>query len=416
MNSVLQHLEILKLVGGVGALALILLFLAKWFYENLWLKKKALLQTNLAYEQIEFVGDKNSHLKRKLTKRSLKVRRYRHRLEVLAFNPSLNTETIGREIPTIERIFKRKIATLEFKNYGLFNHKEKVVFHFENFPKILTAKDFTGRLEVGSYWLGRNARGEDIIQDKRLPFLFCCGGMGSGKSVALSSYVISLLSSFTENNRPQPKLLLVSSAKQSEFVPLIKRLSQTGEVKTFNTDSLDEIKALNKILDDYIKKAGAFFEVIKKERLLVRHFFDVEHEQRPEPMVVVMDEIPSYFGELLKVKVSKDSSPEEIHLHELNEAKKKLGFITDTLFKQCREVGIFIFLSGQTALSSDLPALSFQNLKQNFILGRGITSQVLSLFGLTELSQRHLEQGCFFCFDGRTQQIIKAPFLTSEDK
>ena len=416
MNIVLQHLELFKLIGGVGASALILLFLIKWFYENLWLKKKALLQTNLAYEEVEFVLDKNAHLKKKLTKRTLKVRRYKHRLEILRFNPNLNTENVGREIPTIERIFKRKIVSVQFKNYGLFNLKEKVIFTFENFPKVLTAKDFKKTLQVGEYWLGRSARGEDLIQDRKLPFLFIGSGAGGGKSIALSSYVISLLSSFTDNKLLQPRLVMVSGDKMSEFVPLIKRLSKTGEVLTFNANNLEEITALNQLLDNHLKKCGEFFQVIKNEGLIVRHWLDVEHEKKPDPLVLVYDEAPEYFGELLKIKVSKESSSEEIEAHAINEAKKRLGFLTDRVFKTLRESGTFVIVSSQTALSSDLQALSFQNLKQNFLLGRGITPQVMNLWGLTELSQQSLEQGCFYAFNGKEQIIIKSPFLTSEDK
>lgn len=416
ISSLLAKKAIILKLGGVGASALILLFLIKWFYENLWLKKKALLQTNLAYEEMEFVEDKNAYLKRKLTKRALKVRRYKHRLEILKFNPNLNAETIGREIPTIERIFKRKIVSVQFKNYGLFNHKEKVVFTFENFPKVLKDEDFKKTLQVGEYWLGRNARGEELVQDRRLPFLFLAGGMGSGKSVALSSYVISLLSSFTENKLPQPKLILVSGDKMSEFVPLIKRLSKTGEVLTFNANNLEEITALNQLLDNHLKKCGEFFQAIKNEGLIVRHWLDVKHAKKPDPILFVFDEAPEYFGELLKIKVSKESSPEETEAYAINEAKKRLGFLTDRVFKTLRESGTFVIVSSQTALASDLQALSFQNLKQNFLLGRGITPQVMNLWGLTELSQQSLEQGCFYAFNGREQTIIKAPFLTSEDK
>lgn len=408
----------LKLTVGAGVSALALLFIwfvLKWIYETFWLKKQALLQTNLAFEKTEYLENHNAHLKKVLTKRILKVRRYKHRLEILKFNPNLNSETILREIPTLERIFKRKIVAVDFKNYGIFNHKEKLVIHFENFPKVLTAKDFTDHLPLGSYWLGQNSRGSNLVQDRRLPFLFIGGGMGSGKSIALASYVISLLSSFTANGKPQPRLVLVSGDKMSEFVPMIKRLQKSGEVLTFNANQLQEVLALNILIEGHLKKCGEFFQLIKSEGLVVRHWFDIEHEKKPEPILFVFDEAPEYFGELHKIRITKESTPEEVEAHEVNQQKIRLGFLTDRIFKTLRETGIFVIVSSQTALASDLQALSFQNLKQNFLLGRGITPQVMSLWGLTELSQSQLEQGCFYSFNGREQTILKAPFLTMED-
>lgn len=414
----IKKIGFLKTFGGVALVALpFFLLLAKKLYDELYLKKSALLATDLAYEEYDFVeNDKDKYLRRKLAKRKIKVKRTKNSLEILKFNPHLNAQNITALVATIERIFKRKVINVDFKNFGFFKHKEKIVFTFEHFKKIITENDLKELLEVGSYWLGQNGKSENLIQDKKNPFMFIAGGQGSGKSVAVASYIVSLISGFSQNKKPQPKLVMISGDKMSEFVPLIKRLKSTGEVLTFNANKLEEIKALNELLKNHLDKCGEFFKIIKDENLIVRHWFNVEHPKKPDPIIFLYDEAPEYLGELLKIKVSKESSPEEIELGQINDQKKRLGFQLDRSFKTLRETGTYIFIVSQTALSTDLEAISFSNLRNNFLLGRGITKNVFSIFGIpSELQEQKLGEGQFAFYNGREYGILKTPFLTFED-
>lgn len=414
----IKKIGFIKTFGVVAILALpFFLFLIKRIYEELYLKKSALLATDLAYEEYEFVeNEKDKYLRRKLAKRRIKIKRKTNSLEVLKFNPNLNAQNIISIVPTVERVFKRKVINVDFENYGLLKHKEKIVFTFEHFKELITEKDLIEKLEVGSYWLGQNGKGQNLIQNRKNPFMFLAGGQGSGKSVSISSFILSLISSFIKNGKSQPKLVMVSGQKMSEFVPLIKLLSGTGVVLTFNANELTEIKALNDLLKAHLDKCGEFFQVIKNENLIVRHWFDIEHEKKPEPIIFLMDEAPEYLGELLKVKVSANSSPEEIELNLVNEEKRKLGFYLDRVLKNLRETGTFVFIASQTALSTDLGAISFSNLKNNFLLGRGITKNVFSLFGIpSELQEQKLGEGQFAFYNAKEYGILKTPFLTKGD-
>lgn len=413
-----KKIGFLKALGAGLVIALPLFFLiAKKIYELLYLKKKALLATDLAYEEYEFIeNSKDKYLRRKLAKRKIKIKRTKDTTEILLFNPNLNSQNIQSHIPTIERIFKRKVISVEFKKYGLFKHKEKIVFTFEHFKKLITQKDFKENLSVGSYWKGQSSTGKNLINDKKAPFMFIVGGQGSGKSVAGGSFIISLISSYTQNRKPQPKLVLVSGQKQSEFVPLIQRFSKTGEVLSFNANSLEEIKQLNELLKNHLDQCGKFFEIIKNEQLIVRHWGDIEHPEKPDPIILVFDEAPEYLGEQVKIKLTKESSPEEIELHSINQEKLKLGFYIDRCFRILRETSTHIFILSQTGNASDFEAISFTNLRGNVLLGRGIIKTVFSLYGIpAELQEQKLGEGMFVYACNGENGVLKTPFLTLEE-
>lgn len=403
-------------IGGVVVAIPVFIYVGKNLYDIIYLKKRALLATDLAFEEYEWVENtKDKYLKRKLAKRSIKVKRRKNHIEILKFNPNLNSRNISSHIPTIERIFKRKVIAVEFKNYGLFKHKEKIIFTFEHFKKVITERYFKEKLEAGSYWKGQDPTGKNLINTRKVPFVLIVGGQGSGKSVAGSSFIISLESSFTQNGKPQPKLIMVSSQKQSEFVPLIQRFSKTGEVLTFNANDLEEIKKLNELLKNHLDKCGKFFEIIKQEGLVVRHWFDIEHPDKPDAVVYLFDEAPEYLGEQMKIKITKDSSPAEIELHNINLEKSKLCFYVDRCFRILRETGTFIFILSQTANASDLAGISFANLRGNVLLGRGIIKQVFSLYGIpTELQEQKLGEGMFVYATNGETGVLKTPFLSLE--
>ncbi len=415
----IKKIGFLKALAGGAIIALpVFLYVAKKIYDRVYLKKRALLATDLAFEEYEWVeNERDKFLKRKLAKRSIKIKRRKNYIEILKFNPNLNAQNISSHIPTIERIFKRKVIAVEFKNYGLFKHKEKIIFVFEHFKKLITEKDFKENLEAGSYWKGQDPSGANLINSRKSPFCLLVGGQGSGKSVAGSSFIISLIGSFTRNNRPQPKLILVSSQKQSEFVPLIQTFSKTGDVLTFNANSLEEIKKLNELLKDHLDSCGKFFETIKQEGLVVRHWFDVEHKDKPEPKIFLLDEAPEYLGEQMKIKITKDSSPEEIELHSINQEKAKLCYYIDRSFRILRETGTFIFILSQSANASDLEGISFANLRGNVLLGRGIIKQVFSLYGIpAELQEQKLGEGMFVYATNGEIGVLKTPFLSLDQK
>lgn len=402
------------LAGGVVLTLPVFIYVGKNLYDIIYLKKPALLATDLAFEEYEWVENtKDKYLKRKLAKRSIKIKRRKNHIEILKFNPNLNAQNISNHIPTIERIFKRKVIAVEFRNYGLFKHKEKIIFIFEHFKKVITKEHFKEKLEAGSYWKGQDPTGKNLINSRKSPFIFIAGGQGSGKSVAGSSFIISLISSFTKNNLPQPKLVMVSSQKQSEFVPLMQRFAKTGEVLSFNANNLIEIKALNELLKNHLDKCGKFFETIKQEGLVVRHWFDIQHKDKPEPIIFLFDEAPEYLGEQLKIKITKDSSPEEIELHSINEEKRKLCFSVDRCFRILRETSTYIFVLSQSALASDLEGISFANLRGNVLLGRGIIKQVFSLYGIpSELTEQKLGEGMFVFATNGEAGVLKTPFLS----
>lgn len=414
-----KKIGFIKALGGGLVMTLpLFIFIAKKLYDLLYLKKKALLATDLAFEEYEWVeNSKDKYLRRKLAKRKIKLKRTKNTIEILKFNPNLNSQNIQSHIPTIERIFKRKVIEVEFKNFGLFKHRESIVFTFEHFKKMISQKDFKENLPVGSYWKGQNSTGKNLINDKKAPFLFIVGGQGSGKSVAGGSFIISLISSYTQNKKPQAKLVLVSGEKQSEFVPLIQRFSKTGEVLSFNANSLEEIKTLNELLKNHLDKCGRFFELIKRDQLIARHWGDIQHPEKPDPIILVFEEAPEYLGEQVKVKLTKDSTPEEIELHSINQEKLKLGFYIDRCLRTLRETSTHIFILSQTGNSSDFQAISFTNLRGNVLLGRGIIKAVFSLYGIpAEFQEQRLGEGMFVYACNGEIGVLKTPFLTLEEQ
>jgi hypothetical protein len=86
-----KKIGFLKALAGGAVIALpVFFFIAKKFYDLIYLKKSALLATDLAYEEYEWVGnEKDKYLRRRLAKRKIKIRRKRDRIEVLKFNTIL---------------------------------------------------------------------------------------------------------------------------------------------------------------------------------------------------------------------------------------------------------------------------------------------------------------------------------------
>lgn len=88
------------LVGGAVIALPIFLFIAKKIYDLIYLKKSALLATDLAYEEYEWVeNNKDKYLRRRLAKRKIKIKRTKTTVEILKFNPNLNSQNIQSLVP-----------------------------------------------------------------------------------------------------------------------------------------------------------------------------------------------------------------------------------------------------------------------------------------------------------------------------
>ncbi|MFA6239138.1 MAG: hypothetical protein WC635_17495 [Bacteriovorax sp.] len=403
------------ITATVGVSLPVAFYFYNLYYRKFIFREQELLANGLGFEKEIYLKGEDGFLKRKIVKRKVKgfYDRKKQKFVLTIFNPSITNHNIKDKSPVIEKITGKKVieARIEKKWF-----KYRAVFYLENFKEIISEKDLNQNLPLGSYWLGQNAKQENIVIDtKKLPFLFIGGGQGSGKSVCIVSQVLTLFKSYSDNGKPLPRLILVSSAKATEFIPLIQKLKKTTEVLVFNANSLDEIKQLNDLLEAHIKKCEEFFEILSREELLVRHWGDVEHEKKVLPTHWIFDEAPQYLREDTKIKLTKDSSDLEREAYQLQEEKKRLALLINKSLETLRETGTTFVIASQYG-TQDL-MIGFTNLKACFLLGRGLTKQVFSIWGVPpELTEGGLGRGLFAYFDGKDYGILKTPLLTTEEK
>jgi hypothetical protein len=256
-----------QLFGGTGLMLVLSLYIYRLYYRRYIFREQELLANGLGLEKDDFIKGEDGFLKRKITQRKVKgfYDRKNQRFVLTTFTASLNNQNIGDKFPIIEKITGKKVIEAKLEKKWL---KHRAVFYLENFKAIIDEKDLKEKLPMGSSWLGQNAKQENkIIDTRKLPNLFIGGGIGSGKSICIVSQALTYFRSFTDNGHKQPRLILVSSAKMTEFVPLIQKLRKTGEVLVFNANSLDEIKELNNLLETHLKRCDDFFQVLAKEEL-----------------------------------------------------------------------------------------------------------------------------------------------------
>jgi len=413
----MAHLKITgELILVVVSLTLATAFyLYRLYYRKLIFREQELLANGLGYEKEQFVRDDHGFLKRKIKARKVKgfYDRKKQKFVLTTFNPSITNQNIGDNNPVIEKITSKKVVEARLEKKWL---RYRAVFYLENFKEVIVEADLKEKLPMASYWLGQGAKRENkIIDTKKYPFLFIGAGQGSGKSVCATAQTLTYCKSYTDNGHPQPKLILVSSSKMTEFVPLIQKLRATGEVLVFNANSLEEITELNNLLEAHLKQCDDFFQILAKEEKLIRHWHDIKDDRKPKPSHWVFDEAPQYLRDDTKIKLTKDSSELEQQAFYLQEEKKRLALLINKSLETLRETATTFLILSQYG-TQDL-MISFTNLKANFLLGRGLTKNVFSIWGMPpELTEGGLGRGIFAYFDGTEYGILKTPLLTQETK
>lgn len=403
------------ITATVGVSLPVAFYFYNLYYRKFIFREQELLANGLGFEKEFYLKGEDGFLKRKIVKRKVKgfYDRRKQKFVLTIFNPSITNQNIKDKSPVIEKITGKKVIEARVEKKWL---KYRAVFYLENFKDVINEKDLNQKLPPGSYWLGQNAKQENIIIDtKKCPYLFVGGGAGSGKSVCIVSQTMTLFDSYIKNGLPQPKLIIVSSGKATEFIPLIQRFKKTGEVLTFNANSLNDIKQLNELLESHLKRCEEFFETLSKEELLVRHWSDIEHKKKVLPTHWIFDEAPQYLREDTKIKITKESNDLEREAFQLQEEKKRLALFLTKCLETLRETASSFVVASQYG-TQDL-MIGFTNLKACFLLGRGLTKQVFSIWGISpELTEGGLGRGLFAYFDGKDYGILKTPLLTTEEK
>lgn len=397
----------------VGIILAVVLYLKRRIHRKFTLKESELLSNGFGVEKEKLVKDENGFLKKKLALK--KVRGFYDKKKqvftLTTFNSTINNQNIKEKSPTIEKITGKKVVEAIVKKKW---NGYKAIFYLENFKDIIGESDLKEKLPFASFWMGQNGKRENIVIDsKKSPFVFIAGGQGSGKSILIQSQVITYFKSFMDNGSRQPKLVLVSSSKMTEFIPLIERLEKSGEVLVFNANDLNEIRELNSLMNEHLKRCDEFFQALAKEKILARHWHDIEHDLKPLPIQLVFDEAPQYLREENKIKITKESTELEQEAFYLQEEKRRLSLLINKYLETLRETGTTIVIASQYG-TQDL-MISFTNLKATFLLGRGLTKQVFQVWNMPTEYSEGLGRGLFAYFDGKDYGILKTPLLIKRE-
>ena len=393
------------------------LFLYRLYYRKIIFRENELLANGLGFQKEVFVKDQTGYLKKKLTEKSVRgfYDRKKAKFVLTKFNQELNTENLSQKNPVIEKITSKKVVEARIEKKWL---RYRAVFYLENFKPQIGLKDLNGRkLLAGEFFVGANPRAEPVINStiEEMNWITAViGGQGSGKTTAITSHIYTYLISFLENFLRPPKLFIID-IKKTDFLPLIDFFKTKTEVRFFNPLELDDLKALNEELENYLANNILFFKKLANENVSVRHWHFLTGEiakERPEAICFCFDEIPAYLsvGEN-KIKLSKEPTELEQQAFDEQEEKRKLALLLTKLFNTARPTGTTIWLASQTGNVSDL-AIPFTNLRNHFLMSKttGATGQVWGI--PQDLATRNdLRRGLFVYASSKGAGLVKTPFI-----
>lgn len=403
------------LLIGAGLLA----FLYRKIKNHFRFRKSQLKALGVYFEKRKRFTDPNTKaIREKVISSTLKIHQEQNNIVLTKYNPAFAVPDFERLKPNLEHILGIKIEHISTRNPRLPWRQPQIIFHTESFKETLSMTECPKNLEPGQYWLGRTAIGEDLILDlRRGDFslgIFSLAGGGKGNSImAVAS---SFLDTWMKATGSHFYRVLILDAKGTDFHGLIKRYPGT---KTLNPIFLDELREAVATLENYKREIDEYRKYLADNGITISHWLKIktkypELRPIPQPMLLICDELSQYMTPRSSIRITKDSTNEQIRLKEQYDLEDKLALLINSILQLFRSSGVFVILSNQTLKVEEL-TLQRTNII-NFLLGRNSAQMSRLLVGDEKtLTDTTLKAGRFI-FSGNGQVIkVQVPFILTDD-
>lgn len=406
---------LIALLIGVG----LLVFLYRKIKNHFRFRMAHLKELGIYHEKRKRFTDPNTKaIREKVISSTLKIHQEQNNIILTKYNPAFAVPDFERLKPNLEHILGIKIEHISTRKSRIPWRQPQIIFHTESFNEILSMTDCPKQLEPGQYWIGKTAIGEDLILDlQRGDFslgIFSLAGGGKGNSImAVAS---SFLDTWMKATGSHFYRVLILDAKGTDFHGLIKKYPGT---KTLNPIFLDELREAVLILENYKKEIDEYRKYLADNGITISHWLKIkaknpELKPIPQPMLLICDELSQYMTPRPSIRITKDSSDEQIQLKEQYDLEDKLANLINSILQLFRSSGVFVILSNQTLKVEEL-TLQRTNII-NFLLGRNSAQMSRLLVGDEKtLTDTTLKAGRFI-YLGNGQVIkVQVPFILTDD-
>jgi hypothetical protein len=403
------------LLIGVGLLA----FLYRKIKNHFRFRKSQLKALGIYHEKRKRLTDPNTKaIREKVISSTLKIHQEQNNIVLTKYNPAFAIPDFERLKPNLEHILGIKIEHISSRKSRVPWRQAPIILHNESFRDFLSMTECPKTLEPGQYWLGRTAIGEDLILDLRKGDfslgIFSLAGGGKGNSImAVAS---SFLDTWKKATGTHFYRVLILDAKGTDFHGLIKEYPGT---KTLNPIFLDELREAVLILENYKREIDEYRKYLADNGITISHWLKIkdkypELKPIPQPMLLICDELSQYMTPRPSIRITKDSTDEQIQLREQYDLEDKLAMLINSILQLFRSSGVFVILSNQTLKVEEL-TLQRTNII-NFLLGRNSAQMSRLLVGDEKtLTDTTLKAGRFV-FSGNGQVIkVQVPFILTDD-
>ncbi len=406
---------LIALLFGVG----LLVFFYRKIKKHFRFRLKHLKELGIFFEKRKWFTEPNTKaIREKVISSTLGIHQEQNNIVFTRYNPAMAIPDFERLKPNLEHILGIKIEHISSQRSRLPWRQAKIILHTESFKKSLSMSLCPTGLEPGQYWIGKTAIGEDLILDLRNGDfslgIFSLAGGGKGNSImAVAS---SFLDTWVSATGSHFYRALILDAKGTDFHGLIKKYPGT---KSLNPIFLDELREAVLTLENYKREIDEYRKYLADNGITISHWLKIKNKYPdlkpiPQPMLLICDELSQYMTPRPSIRITKDSTDEQIKLKEQYELEEKLANLINSILQLFRSSGVFVILSNQTLKVEEL-TLQRTNII-NFLLGRNSAQMSRLLVGDEKtLTDTTLKSGRFI-FSGNGQVIkVQVPFILTDD-
>lgn len=364
-----------------------------------------------------FIDPNTKIIREKVISSRIKIYQDKNNIVLAEYNPAMAVPDFERLKGHLEHIWAKKIDHISARKPRLPWRQREIIFHIESFNRILTMNDCPNNLECGQYWPARTATGKDLVLDV-LKGDFSLGIFalsGAGKGNAIFTVASSFLEPWIKNTGEQFYRVLILDAKGTDFHSLIKKY----DAKSLNPIFLDELKEAVTILENYKNEIDLYRKYLADNGITISHWLRIKGKYPdlkpiPRPFLIIADELSQYMTPRPNVRITKDSTEEQISLKAQYDLEEKLANLLNSILQLFRSSGVFVILSNQTLKVEEL-TLQRTNII-NFLLGRNSAQMSRLLVGDEKtLTDTTLKAGRFI-FSGNGEVIkVQVPFVLKDE-
>ena len=332
----------------------------------------------------QFIDPQTKVIREKVISSSLKIHQEENNIVLTGYNPALSAQDFsGRLKPSIEHILGIKIEHVSSRKPKLPWRQREIIIHTESFSETLSMDDCPKNLKPGQYWLAKTAIREDLTLDlMKGDFslgVFAFSGGGKGNVIIVT--VISFLDTWVKVTGSPFYRVVILDAKGTDFNRLIKKYPGT---KSLNPIFLNELKEAASTLEAYKKEVDEYRKYLADSGISISHWLKIKEKHPylkpiPQPMLLICDELSQYMTPRPSIRITKDSTEEQIQLREQYDLEEKLTNLINSILQLFRSSGVFVILSNQTLKVEEL-TLQRTNIA-NFLLGRNSAQMSRLLVG-----------------------------------